>query len=80
MSRACWAVEARSGDEACGEQDRAAEIAAQPLDPRREVDGRADDGEVEPVLAADIAVHDVADMQRDAVVDPGLAGFDPSRR
>ena len=36
---------------------------------RRHVDRRADDGEVEPRLAAHIAVEHVADMERDAIGD-----------
>ena len=34
--------------------------------PCREIDGRPDAGEVEPVAAADIAVQNFSDMQRDA--------------
>src|SRR5215469_6136777 len=34
--------------------------------PRRQVDGRADTGEIESVAAADIAVQHLADMQREA--------------
>ena len=33
--------------------------------PRREIDGGTDAGEVEPVAAADIAVQNFSDMQRD---------------
>src|SRR5205814_1275231 len=46
--------------------DGATEPAGQLLEPRREIDGGADAGEIEPVAAADIAVENLADMQRDA--------------
>ena len=36
------------------------------LQPRGEIDGGTDAGEVEPVAAADIAVQNLPDMQRDA--------------
>jgi hypothetical protein len=42
---------------------------AKRFDPRGQIDGRADDREVEPRLAADIAVKHVANMQGDAARD-----------
>src|SRR5438552_13484579 len=48
-----------------GEHDVLVEGAAHAVDARYLVDGRADDGEVEPVGAADVAVEDVADMERE---------------
>ena len=36
------------------------------FEPRRKIDRRTDAGEIEPIAAADIAVQDVSDMQRDA--------------
>src|SRR6185437_2995340 len=45
------------------EEDVLVGRAAHRGDPAGFVDGGADDGEVEPVLAADIAVEDLADMK-----------------
>ena len=39
-------------------------LAASFSKPRREVYGRADAGEIQPVTAADIAVEHLAEMQR----------------
>src|SRR6202011_1109344 len=49
---------------AFGRHDGAMQTAGDLLQPRREIDGGADAGEVEPVAAADIAVEDVSDVQR----------------
>ena len=47
-------------------QHRHLEFLGQALQPRRAVDGGADDREVEPVLGADIAEGHGTDMQADA--------------
>ena len=44
------------------------------LQPCGEIDGGADAGEIEPVAAADIAVQNFPDMQRDAEAE-ALDGF-----
>src|SRR4051794_19747193 len=49
---------------------RATEPARDLFQPRRQIDRRADAGEVEPVAAADIAVENSSDMQRDAEAKP----------
>ena len=45
--------------------DRFAELGRDLFQPRREIHRRADAGEVEAVAAADIAVHHLADMERE---------------
>ena len=50
-------------DESGGEQQRPVDRAAHRGDAADLVDRRTDDGEVEPVGAADIAIEDVTDMQ-----------------
>ena len=52
-----------------GRDDGFAEFGRNLLQPRREIDRRADAGEVEAVAAADIAVHHLADMQRKPEAD-----------
>src|SRR4051812_12163997 len=47
-----------------GRHDRSAEPAGDLFQPRREVDRRPDTREVEPVTAANIAIEDLTDMQR----------------
>ena len=56
---------ARSGDELGGDEHRAAQRLAQRLDARDLVDRGADDGEIEPVGRADIAVEHLAEMERE---------------
>src|SRR3546814_4484934 len=56
------------------EQQRHPEALVQRLDAADQVHRRADHGEVEAVGGADVAVHGVADMQRDAEAEGGLAG------
>src|SRR5688500_15617368 len=56
-------LRARGGGEGGREQHHLVGRAAHRGDARRLVDGGADDGEVEPVLAADVAVEDLADME-----------------
>jgi hypothetical protein len=50
------------GNETRREQDWAPQVATELVNPRREIDRRADDSKVEPVFPADIAVHHIADM------------------
>ena len=45
--------------------DRFAELGRDLFQPRRKIHRRADAGEVEAVAAADIAVHHLADMERE---------------
>jgi hypothetical protein len=47
----------------------ALQLLAHRFDPRGEVDRRPGHGEIEPGVAADIAVNHVADVQRDSIVD-----------
>src|SRR5258708_14612005 len=49
-----------------GRHHRAMQTAGYLFQPRRQIDRRADAGEVEPVAAADIAVEDSSDMQYNA--------------
>jgi hypothetical protein len=42
---------------------------------RSHVDRRTDDGEVEPGARPDIALHDVSDVNADAVIQRGTTGF-----
>src|SRR3546814_3530020 len=56
------------------EQQRHPEALVQRLDAADQVHRRADHGEVEAVGGADVAVHGVSDMQRDAEAEGGLAG------
>src|ERR1700734_1765022 len=56
--------------EALGRYDGAMQLAGDLLQPCCEIDGGADAGEVEPVAAADIAVEDLADMQRNPEAKP----------
>src|SRR5271168_3340833 len=61
--------------EGAGQQHRLAELFGQGFEPRSHVDGRTDDGEVEPGARPDIAVHDVADMNADAVIQRRTTAF-----
>ena len=45
-------------------QHRAPELLGEALEPADQVDRRAEHGEVEPVGAADVAIDDLADVQR----------------
>ena len=56
-SKAAIAADRITGRSSCG---------AELFQPRGVVDGGADHGEVEPPAGADIAEHDLADMQREA--------------
>src|SRR6478672_1169240 len=53
--------------------DRLAELRRDLLQPRREIDRRPDAGEIEPVAAADIAIQQLADVQRETEADRALA-------
>ena len=55
------------------QQQLAGKLPAHRFDARGQIDRRPDHGEVEPGVAADIAIHDIADVQREAVVDPWTA-------
>ena len=49
----------------CGGRDnRFAELGGNLFQPRGEIHRRADAGEIEAIAAADIAVHDLADVKR----------------
>ena len=58
----------------------APEIARQGLEARGQVDRGPDRGEVEPAGAADVAVQHLAEMQRHAIPQLGLAVRSPARR
>ena len=59
------------GGELTRGQQRNIELAAQPADTTHQIDSRADDGEIEALRRANIAVGRVADVKRDAEVDLG---------
>ena len=61
-----WPAKARGCD------NRFAELGRDLFQPGREIHRRADAGEIEAVAAADIAVHDLADMKRKAEPDRRL--------
>ncbi len=63
----------------CRGEDPPAERLAQSLDPVRLVHGRTDNREIKPVLGPDVAVEDVAEMQRDVDIERSFAGLPPSR-
>src|SRR5437016_13770592 len=61
--------------ERAGKQHRSAQLFGEGFETRSHVDRRTDDGEVEPGARADIAVHDVSDVDADAVIQRRTAGF-----
>src|SRR5262249_40652933 len=61
-------------DEGVGDEEVAAEFLAQRLETAGLVDGGADGGEVEPVGGADVAVGDLALVERDVEGEGGMAG------
>lgn len=73
------------GGDALRDQNGPAEGTAQRFDPRRLIDRRTDHGEVQPVGRADIAIDDVAVMERDSeanldqafLAPRGISLFDP---
>src|SRR5579871_5884922 len=67
------------GGEGRGEQERLIDRAAHGGDAAYLVDRGADDSEVEPLLAADIAVEDLADMETQIHLGDGQPGFAAAR-
>src|SRR5258707_2481688 len=61
--------------EGAGQEYGSAQMFGEGFKTRSHVDRRTDDREVEPGLRADIAVHDVSDMDADAVSQRRTAGF-----
>src|SRR3954471_14059948 len=61
--------------ERAGQQNRSAQLFGEVFETRSHVDRRADDREVEPGVRPDIAVHDVSDVDADAVMQRGTTGF-----
>src|SRR5205823_12788010 len=61
--------------ERAGQQHRSPQLFGEGFETRSHVDRRTDDGEVEPGARPDIAVHDVSDVDTDAVVQRRTAGF-----
>src|SRR6202022_5083939 len=60
--------------ERAGQQHRSPQLFGEGFETRSHVDRRTDDGEVEPGARPDIAVHDVTDMDADAVIQRRAAG------
>src|SRR5262245_2103916 len=54
--------------ECAGQQHLSAQLLGQGFETRSHVDGGTNDGEIEPGARAYIAVHDVADMNADTIV------------
>jgi hypothetical protein len=54
--------------ECAGQQHRSAQLLGEGFETLSQVDRRTDDGEVEPGARPDIAVHDVSDVDADAVI------------
>src|ERR1700736_5333078 len=61
--------------ERAGQQHRSAQLFGEGFETRSHVDRGTDDGEVEPGARPDIAVHDVSDVDADAVVQWRTPGF-----
>src|SRR6202040_121545 len=61
--------------ERAGQQHRSPQLFGEGLETRSHVDRRTDDGEVEPGARPDIAVHDVSDVDADAVIQRRTTGF-----
>jgi len=59
----------RGGGETCRNNHISSQVRGELLESRGMIDGRADHGEVEPALCADIAVGDFAQVQRDSEAD-----------
>ena len=57
-----------------GRQQRLTQDLAQALDPAHQIDRRADHGEVEPALTADVAVDHAPDVEGDAELERRGAG------
>lgn len=60
-------------DEFLGEKNGASCFLRQRFKPRGDIDGRADDGEIEAGFGADIAIHDIPDMHADAITQRIMA-------
>src|SRR5438128_3265076 len=61
--------------ERAGKQHSFPQLFGEGFETRSHVDRRTDDGEVEPGARADIAVHDVSDVDADAVIQRRTTGF-----
>ena len=61
--------------EGTGQQHGSAQLFGEGFETRGHVDRRTDDGEVEPAARPDIAVHDVSDVDADAVIQRRTTGF-----
>jgi hypothetical protein len=61
--------------ERTGQQYRSAQLFGEGFETRRHVDRRTDDREVESGARPDIAVHDVPDVDANAVIQRCTAGF-----
>src|SRR4029077_1105121 len=61
--------------ERAGQQHRSPQLFGEGFETRSHVDRRTDDGEVEPGARPDIAVHDVSDVDADAVIQRRTTGF-----
>lgn len=60
--------------ERAGQQHGSPQLFGQGFETRSHVDRRTDDGEVEPGARPDIAVHDVSDVDADAVIQRRTTG------
>src|ERR1700719_2414616 len=63
----------QAGHEFTRHDELLVELAAEPLDPAREIDVTADDREIESIARADIAIGNRAVMQREARGEMGCA-------
>src|ERR1700676_2167582 len=61
--------------ERAGQQHGSPQLFGEGFETRSHVDGRTDDGEVEPGTRPDIAVHDVSDVDATAVIQRPTTGF-----
>src|ERR1700737_2697494 len=60
---------AGGSDEIGRQQERPAKLPAHRFDARRKIDGGPDHREIEPGVATDVAIDDIADMQCQPVFD-----------
>src|ERR1700753_1291419 len=56
------------GGECAGQQYRLSQLLGEAFEPGGHVDRGSDDGEIQPGAGPDIAVHDVSNMDADAVI------------
>src|SRR5271167_726100 len=56
--------------ELIGGENRSPQLTGQLFNARGKIDSRTNAGEIEPIAAADIAVKDIADVQRQAEAQP----------